>query len=122
MNQRVVTVHGARDREHCHTIESTHLLIALGSATNFYGLANVDRHAMTLKTIGDAIVLCNQVMDPAGTGGDRITEEQADLLTFIVAGADLAGAELVADLNDFVHEAAENYRHVDPNRINPRLT
>jgi NADH dehydrogenase len=117
LNRRVVTVHGLRDREHCHAIEYTHLLIALGSITNFYGLENVERHAMTLKTIGDAIVLRNQVIDMLEQAEIEPPEEQAGLLTFVVAGAGFAGVELVADLNDFVHEAAEHYRHVDPERI-----
>ncbi|GBC81620.1 NADH dehydrogenase-like protein [bacterium HR10] len=117
VNRRVVTVHGLRDREHCHAIEYTHLLIALGSITNFYGLENVERHAMTLKTIGDAIVLRNHVIDMLEQAEIEPPEGQAGLLTFVVAGAGFAGVELVADLNDFVHEAARHYRHVDPERI-----
>jgi|FaiFalDrversion3_1042247.scaffolds.fasta_scaffold13060_2 NADH dehydrogenase len=34
LNRRVVTVHGLRDREHCHAIEYTHLLIAPVSRTS----------------------------------------------------------------------------------------
>jgi len=117
VNRRVVTVHGLRDREHCHAIEYTHLLIALGSITNFYGLENVERHAMTLKTIGDAIVLRNHVIDMLEQAEIEPPPEQEGLLTFVVAGAGFAGVELVADLNDFVHEAARHYRHVDPEQI-----
>jgi len=62
-------------------------------------------------------VLRNQVIDMLEQAEIEPPEEQAGLLTFVVAGAGFAGVELVADLNDFVHEAAEHYRHVDPERI-----
>ncbi|HLG18152.1 MAG TPA: FAD-dependent oxidoreductase [Blastocatellia bacterium] len=116
-SRHVVTVHGARGREHRHSIEYTHLLIALGSVTNFYGMENVERHAMTMKTIGDAIILRNHIIDMLEQAEVEPTSEQDGLLTFVVAGAGFAGVELVAEMNDFVREAARNYRHVDRCRI-----
>jgi len=116
-NRRVVTVHATRDRAHRHTIEYTHLVFALGSVTNFHGLESVERHAMTMKTIADAIVLRNHVIDMLELAEIESAEEQESLLTFVVAGAGFAGVEVVAGLNDFVREAALNYRHVKLSRI-----
>ena len=45
----------------------TTMLIALGSTTNFYGLPGLEPHAVTMKTLGDAIHLRNRVID-AGAG------------------------------------------------------
>ncbi len=120
-NRRVVTLHNTRDGEHRHTIEYTHLLLALGSVTDFHGLENVQRYAMTMKTIGDAIVLRNHVIDMLELAEIEPAEEQESLLTFVVAGAGFAGVEVVAELNDFVREAARNYRHVKLSQIRVAL-
>ncbi|MCI0390910.1 MAG: FAD-dependent oxidoreductase [Acidobacteria bacterium] len=116
-NRRIVTVHGARDGGHGHVIDYTHLLIAFGSVTNFFGLENIERHALTMKTIGDAIILRNHIIEMLELAEIEPPPELAGLLTFVVAGAGFAGVELVAELNDFVREAARNYRHVDPQRV-----
>lgn len=116
-NKRIVAVHGARDRQHLHEVDYTHLLISMGSVTNFYGMEDVERHAMTMKTIGDAIVLRNHVIDMLEQAEVEPPDEQEGLLTFVVAGAGFAGVELVGEMNDFVREAAKNYRHVDARRI-----
>lgn len=115
--RRIVAVHATREVKHRYSMEYTHLLVALGGVTNFYGMANVERYAMTLKTIGDAIVIRNHVIDMLELAEIEPREEQRRLLTFVVAGAGFAGVELVAELNDFVREAAGNYRHVDPKQI-----
>lgn len=116
-NRRIVTRHGNVERPHRHEIEYTHLLIALGSVSNFFGMENVKRHALTLKTIGDAIVIRNHAIDMLEQAELEPPEEQERLLTFVVAGAGFAGVELLAELRDFLLEAAENYRHIDRKRI-----
>jgi len=39
---------------HLHRLEYDHLVIALGSATNDFGVSGVAEHALTMKTLGDA--------------------------------------------------------------------
>ena len=39
-----------------------HLVFALGSVPNFFGLPGIQENAITLKTLADAIVLRNQVV------------------------------------------------------------
>src|SRR5262249_3797690 len=51
--RRVRIVHGFEPHE--HELEYDHLVIALGSMTNFYGLPGLEERAMTMKTLGDAI-------------------------------------------------------------------
>src|ERR671938_1879727 len=40
-----------------HVLEYDYLVIALGSETSFYEMEDVKRHAFTMTTIADAIVL-----------------------------------------------------------------
>ena len=102
---------------HVHDLPYDHLIVALGSVTNFYGLPGLESHALTMKTLGDAIHLRNRLiatMEEADTecgGGDE------GLLTFVVAGGGFAGVETLAAVNDFVREAARYYPRIDPNRI-----
>lgn len=39
-----------------HVLNYDHLVIALGSENNFFGLSNVQQHAFTMTNIGDAII------------------------------------------------------------------
>ena len=58
--RRVLVSHGF-DR-HAHEIEYDHVIIALGSITNFYHLPGLETNAFTMKTLGDAIHLRNRVI------------------------------------------------------------
>ncbi|HEX9317422.1 MAG TPA: FAD-dependent oxidoreductase, partial [Nitrososphaeraceae archaeon] len=46
-----------------HILNYDFLVIALGSETNFFGLADVAENAFTIKSIGDAIILRNHVIN-----------------------------------------------------------
>ena len=113
--RRVRVSHGFES--HTHDLEYDHLVIALGSITNFYGLPGLEAHALTMKTLGDAIHLRNRLIamleeaDTECAGGDD------GLLTVVVAGGGFAGVETLAAVNDFVREAARFYPRLDPNRI-----
>src|ERR1041385_312193 len=58
--KQVVVSHGF-DR-HSHTLEYDHLVLALGSVTNFFNLPGVAERALTMKSLGDAIQLRNRVI------------------------------------------------------------
>ena len=46
-----------------HILKFDYLVIALGNETNFFGMENVIKNSFTIKTIGDAIVLRNHVIN-----------------------------------------------------------
>ena len=87
-----------------------HLVIALGSVTNFHDLAGVAELAVPMKSLSDAVRLRAQVLrhlEEANSGCDHA--KRGSLLTFVVAGGGFAGVETVAALNDFVREALPFY-------------
>jgi NADH:ubiquinone reductase (H+-translocating) len=49
-------------RDH-HTLIYDYLVITLGSGTNFFGMSDLEQFAFTMKTIDDAIVLRNHVIN-----------------------------------------------------------
>src|SRR5213595_2967691 len=80
--KQVVVSHGF-DR-HSHTLEYDHLVLALGSVTNFFNLPGVADRALTMKSLGDAIQLRNRLiahLEEADTECARA--ERPPLLTFI---------------------------------------
>jgi len=97
-------------RNHSWQIDYDHLVIALGSITNFYDLPGLAEQAITMKSLRDAIQLRAQILrhlEEANSEGDPA--ERRSCLTFVVAGGGFAGVETVAALNDFVREALPFY-------------
>jgi NADH dehydrogenase len=87
-----------------------HLLIALGSETNFFKLPGVEERALTMKSLGDAVLLRNQML--ATLEMASLVEDAAvrrAMLTFVVAGGGFAGVETIGAVNDFVREAVIHY-------------
>jgi NADH dehydrogenase len=104
---------------HAHVLRYDHLVLALGTVTDFRGLRGLPEHAFPFKNLSDALALRNHVI--------RALEEAAiehhddalrrSLLTFVVAGGGFSGVEVCAELNDFVREVAASYRGIDPKEI-----
>lgn len=110
-NRRVGVSHG--QEHHHHELEYDHLVLALGSITNFYGLPGLAEHAMTMKSLGDAIHLRNHLISNLEEADfECCPHVRAPLLNFVVAGGGFAGAETIAGVNDFLREAVEFYPHL----------
>ena len=96
-----------------HILKYDYLLIALGSETNFFGMDGAAKQAFTLKSLGDAIVLRNHVINMLEQAD--IEHEDLDLrkslLTFVVVGGGFSGVEIVGELNDFVLDSIKNFYH-----------
>src|SRR6478609_95027 len=87
-----------------------HLVLALGSVPNFFGLSEVQKHARTIKSLADAAALHAHIIDKlehADLEGDA--ESRRAMLTVVVAGGGFAGVETLAELNDFVRGASRYY-------------
>jgi NADH:ubiquinone reductase (H+-translocating) len=115
VGKRVRVSHGFEP--HVHALEYDHLVIALGSMTNFYGLPGLEQTALTMKTLGDAIHLRNRVIATLEEGDSECAAGGDGLLTFVVAGGGFAGVETIAGLNDFVRDALTFYPRLTPDRI-----
>ena len=113
--RRVRVAHGFE--RHDHDLPYDHLVVALGSITNFYGLPGLEQRALTMKTLGDAIHLRNRVIATLEEGDTECTAGRDGLLTFVVAGGGFAGVETIAGLNDFVREALRFYPRLTADRI-----
>jgi NADH dehydrogenase len=113
--KRVQVAHGVET--HVHDLAYDQLIIALGSTTNFYGLPGLEEHAVTMKTLGDAIHLRNRLIASLEEADTECAGGDDGLLTFVVAGGGFAGVETLAAIHDFVRDAARFYPRIDPKRI-----
>ena len=117
VKNRIVTMSsGFRPRP--YTLEYDHLVIALGNMTSFTGQPGLAENALPFKYLGDALVLRNHLIHALEEADiERDSEVRRALLTFVVAGGGFSGVEAIAELNDFVREAAHNFRNIDRREI-----
>jgi NADH dehydrogenase len=110
-NKKVVVTHGHHNEDnHSHTLKYDHLVLALGSITNFFNLPGLGELALSMKSLPDAIQLRARVIRILeGANAECSLGDRPSLLTFVVAGGGFAGVETVAALNDFVREALPFY-------------
>ncbi|HYV18001.1 MAG TPA: NAD(P)/FAD-dependent oxidoreductase [Verrucomicrobiae bacterium] len=117
LERRTVTVTHGLDT-HPHDLPYDALVLALGSVTNFYGLPGLEEHALTMKSLGDAVHLRNrliQLMEEADT--ECCALERSPLMTFVVAGGGFAGVETIAGLHDFVHASLRFYPNIGAKNV-----
>jgi NADH dehydrogenase len=95
-----------------------HLVIALGSVSNYLGMANLEKHAYNFKSLLDAIRIRNHVIEMFERA-DLLSDPalRSPLLTFVIAGGGFAGVELAGALNDFAHGVLADYPNILPNEL-----
>ena len=112
LDARTVTLSpGFRPRP--RVIEFDHLVLALGSVTDFRGIAGLHEHALPFKNLADAVRLRNHLihaMEEASIEEDEGLRRR--LLTFVVAGGGFSGVEVAAEMNDFLRRIARRYRSI----------
>ncbi len=114
--RRVRCVHGLDGDE--LELGFDHLLLALGSETNFFENAGIRDWATTMKNLNDATLLRNRMvafLEEATLESDAATRRQS--LTFVIAGGGFAGAETAGAVNDFLRETAKFYPRVGDEEI-----
>ena len=90
--------------------EFDHLLLTLGSETNFFDTQGVREWAVTMKNLTDATLLHDRMvalLEEASLRSDNTARRE--LLTFVTAGGGFSGAETTGAVNDFVRETVRYY-------------
>jgi NADH dehydrogenase len=90
--------------------EFDHVLLALGSETNFFNMDGVRDWSLTMKSLSDAALLRNRMvalLEEASLQSDEAARRQ--LLTFVTAGGGFSGIETTGAVNDFVRETMRYY-------------
>ncbi len=111
LDRRAVTVAHGFER-HTHELAYDHLILSLGSTSNFFGLPGLEERALTMKSLADASGLRNRLiehLEEADTECAAKACARGPLLTCVVAGGGFAGVETIAAINDFVRGAIRFY-------------
>jgi NADH:ubiquinone reductase (H+-translocating) len=119
-NKTVAVEHGVN--QHTHELHYDQIVLALGSATQFFNLPGVEEHALTMKTLTDAVKLRNHLIAVLEETDTQCAQaERHNLLSVIVAGAGFAGVETLASINDFLRHSMQFYRNLSEDDLRVTL-
>ena len=109
-----------RHRDIAHPVDICYdqLVLALGAVTNFYHTPGLQEHALTMKTLGDALLVRNRVIDALELA-DSLPDETArrKTLTAVVAGGGFAGIETAGAVNDFLRDGMKFYPRLSEDMV-----
>ena len=96
------------------------LVLALGAKTNFFGNANIERHSLGMKSISQAIVMRNILLENYEEALNLPdASDQQRIMNIVVVGGGPTGVELagsMADMKKFVFPA--DYPELDFSKMN----
>jgi NADH:ubiquinone reductase (H+-translocating) len=97
------------------TVGYDRLVIALGGVTPTFNIPGVESHALEYKTLEDAILLRDRLIDLAEHADHEPDPAvRRRLLTVCVVGGGYTGVELIAELQDFFESyVVPSYRGID---------
>jgi NADH dehydrogenase len=84
------------------------LVISVGAESNYFGMTNVQQHALPMKNIDDALILRNQLllnMEEAVRSTDL--DQKARLLNIVISGGGPTGVEIagmLAEMGKYIGE------------------
>lgn len=106
---KLVTLWGTGDKRSI-SIHYDFLIVGLGSETNFFGMSDVEKNAYTMKTLNDAVMLRNRVIDMLEQAENETNPIlRKSFLNFVVVGGGFAGIETAGELMDLLLDARKYY-------------
>src|SRR5262245_34015461 len=118
-DRRIVHIIGADDAR--RELSYDHIVVALGAATNL-ALIPGSEHARTFKTVADALMLRNHVIEQLERALiERDRDRRRALLTLTVIGGGLVGVELLGELTSFVDDELRYYPGVRRDELHYHL-
>lgn len=101
------------------TLDYDYLVIALGSASNFFGNRSAQEHALPLKTLADAMAIRNVLLDNLERASrEADSARRRALLSAVIVGGGATGVELAAALTELFRQAIPaEYPHLDAKTV-----
>jgi NADH dehydrogenase len=92
------------------TVAWQELVLALGAVPRSLPVPGLSEHALSFKSLADAINLRNHVLHQLEAADGALDEdERSRRLTFVFVGAGYAGVEALAELSDLAEDALRYY-------------
>lgn len=87
-----------------------HLVIAMGSVTKFPPVPGLREHAHQMKSMADAVAMRDRAIGLLELANiTESAERRAELLHFVIVGANFTGAEVAGELDAFLRSALPDY-------------
>lgn len=97
------------------SVKYDHLVIATGATTNYYGMRDIEQHAVPLKEIQDSILLRNKIIknfENALLTAD--TEQRNSYMDYVIVGGGPTGVEVAGALAELKkHVFPKDYRELN---------
>src|SRR5574341_1366450 len=92
-----------------------YLILAVGGATNFFGLESVARYSFGLKDIDDAVGIRNHILKTFELAAQEADpDKRRALLTFVVAGGGPTGVESAGAISELIRLVlSKDYRDLN---------
>lgn len=99
-----------------------HLVLALGQVSDLSRVPGLAAHALTMKTLSDALSLRNHVIDKLEHADiTALPEVKKELLTFTVIGGGFSGVETAGEMLELIHKSLVFYPNIDKSEINVQV-
>lgn len=108
LKKRITTRHGS--------LSFDHLVLAMGSSTNYFGMRDIERESLAMKDISEALAIRNKVlMNIEKAVGLQDGLERTALLNIVIAGGGATGIELAGAFaemkNNIIPKDYPEYHH-----------
>jgi NADH dehydrogenase len=115
---RRVSLESAPGEGQSQEIPYDHLVLALGSVSNYLGMSNLEKLSFNFKSLLDAIRVRNHVIEMFERADRELdAAKRMPILTFVIAGGGFAGVELAGALNDFARGILADYPNLRPKEV-----
>ena len=95
-----------------------YLVVALGSETNFFGMSDLEKNAYQMKTLNDAVLVRNRIIDMLEQAENEVDPIlKKSLLTFVIVGGGFAGVEVSGEIIDLLLDVTKYYRNISSQDI-----
>jgi len=100
-----------------------YLVLAMGTKTNFFGNKNIEKYAMPMKTVPQALNIRSLMLQNFEKADDSESdEERKALLTFCIIGAGPTGVELAGAFAELKRNVfPKDYRHLNVDEMEIHL-
>ncbi len=100
-------------------ISYDYLVIAAGATTNFYGNKNIEKVALPMKSVEEALYLRNHILEGFEEAMTRPEVSRQDYVNVVVGGGGATGVEVSGVLSELRKYALpKNYKEWDGMKIN----
>ena len=84
------------------TLHYDYLVLATGSTTNFFGNQSVERNALGLKTLSEALQLRNHILSALEQASHAEEDDAASWMSFVIVGGGPTGVEYAGALAELM--------------------